>query len=160
MGGWFRAVFSVALFFMPSGAIATVVLSNFQACTLEEPATKERLNCYDAIVPPQPRVGFSRAKAITECRFFREEDARLDCFESFMTSAAPARSTAGSSQSSNVQVAPSISRSTATSRAASTSSRPAARTAGRCPCGTGSVCVGPRGGRYCITSGDSKRYGQ
>lgn len=28
-----------------------------------------------------------------------------------------------------------------------------------CPCGTGLVCHGPRGGRYCITSGGSKRYG-
>ena len=29
-----------------------------------------------------------------------------------------------------------------------------------CPCGGGRVCVGPRGGRYCITSGGNKRYGQ
>lgn len=29
---------------------------------------------------------------------------------------------------------------------------------GSCPCG-GGVCVGPRGGRYCITSGGNKRYG-
>lgn len=28
-----------------------------------------------------------------------------------------------------------------------------------CPCGSGKVCVGPRGGRYCITSGGNKRYG-
>jgi hypothetical protein len=32
-------------------------------------------------------------------------------------------------------------------------------TAGSCPCNGGDVCVGPRGGRYCITSGGSKRYG-
>lgn len=31
---------------------------------------------------------------------------------------------------------------------------------GGCPCGSGRVCVGPRGGRYCITSGGNKRYGQ
>lgn len=30
---------------------------------------------------------------------------------------------------------------------------------GGCPCGSGHVCVGPRGGRYCITSGGNKRYG-
>ena len=29
----------------------------------------------------------------------------------------------------------------------------------QCPCGSGKVCVGPRGGRYCITSGGNKRYG-
>ncbi|MFC6301209.1 SH3 domain-containing protein [Pseudomonas spelaei] len=28
-----------------------------------------------------------------------------------------------------------------------------------CSCSSGSVCIGPRGGRYCITSGGNKRYG-
>lgn len=28
-----------------------------------------------------------------------------------------------------------------------------------CPCGSLQVCIGPRGGRYCITSGGNKRYG-
>ncbi len=32
-------------------------------------------------------------------------------------------------------------------------------TDGQCPCNGGDVCVGPRGGRYCITSGGNKRYG-
>jgi hypothetical protein len=32
-------------------------------------------------------------------------------------------------------------------------------TAGSCPCNGGDVCIGPRGGRYCITSGGNKRYG-
>lgn len=32
-------------------------------------------------------------------------------------------------------------------------------TTGECPCNGGNVCVGPRGGRYCITSGGNKRYG-
>jgi hypothetical protein len=31
--------------------------------------------------------------------------------------------------------------------------------AGGCPCSSGRVCIGPRGGRYCITSGGNKRYG-
>jgi len=30
---------------------------------------------------------------------------------------------------------------------------------GSCPCSGSKVCVGPRGGRYCITSGGNKRYG-
>lgn len=30
--------------------------------------------------------------------------------------------------------------------------------AGPCPCSSNSNCVGPRGGRYCITSGGNKRY--
>jgi hypothetical protein len=28
-----------------------------------------------------------------------------------------------------------------------------------CPCSGNHVCIGPRGGRYCITSGGNKRYG-
>ena len=28
-----------------------------------------------------------------------------------------------------------------------------------CPCSSGNVCIGPRGGRYCITTGGNKRYG-
>ncbi len=32
-------------------------------------------------------------------------------------------------------------------------------TASRCGCGSGTVCRGPRGGRYCITRGGKKRYG-
>ncbi len=30
---------------------------------------------------------------------------------------------------------------------------------GTCPCSGSQVCIGPRGGRYCITSGGNKRYG-
>lgn len=29
---------------------------------------------------------------------------------------------------------------------------------GDCPCSSGANCYGPRGGRYCITSGGNKRY--
>ncbi|AWH88256.1 SH3 domain-containing protein [Limnobaculum parvum] len=28
-----------------------------------------------------------------------------------------------------------------------------------CSCSSGRICIGPRGGRYCITSGGNKRYG-
>jgi len=30
---------------------------------------------------------------------------------------------------------------------------------GSCPCRGRNICIGPRGGRYCITSGGNKRYG-
>lgn len=38
-------------------------------------------------------------------------------------------------------------------------STPRGTTSGSCPCNGGDVCVGPRGGRYCITSSGRKRYG-
>jgi hypothetical protein len=28
-----------------------------------------------------------------------------------------------------------------------------------CPCGSGKVCIGPRGGRFCINASGNKRYG-
>lgn len=37
--------------------------------------------------------------------------------------------------------------------------RPQRYYGGRCPCSGSQVCIGPRGGRYCITSGGNKRYG-
>jgi len=45
------------------------------------------------------------------------------------------------------------------SRAVAARSRPRPAPGGACPCSGRSVCVGPRGGRYCITSGGNKRYG-
>lgn len=48
-----------------------------------------------------------------------------------------------------------------TSKASAVRSNTSRRRAGSsCDCVTGNVCIGPRGGRYCITSGGSKRYGR
>ena len=46
-------------------------------------------------------------------------------------------------------------------RASSRSARPkSSQSSGSgCPCSGSHVCIGPRGGRYCITSGGNKRYG-
>lgn len=61
-----------------------ISLAEFRACLAIEDMTKERLDCYDAIVPPEPRDVHARAKTIVECRFVKEEDARLRCFNSFL----------------------------------------------------------------------------
>lgn len=34
----------------------------------------------------------------------------------------------------------------------------AAKTQGACPCASGSLCTGPRGGRYCLTPSGNKSY--
>lgn len=46
-------------------------------------------------------------------------------------------------------------------RQSSAPSRPSRvrESGGSCPCSGSRVCIGPRGGRYCITSGGNKRYG-
>ena len=46
-------------------------------------ATKERLNCYDAIYAPQPKPKAPAAKGVKDCRFLKEEDERLTCYNGF-----------------------------------------------------------------------------
>jgi hypothetical protein len=54
-----------------------------QACLEIDDATKERLNCYDAIFPPTPKPKPPAAKSVTDCRLLKEEDERLACFNGF-----------------------------------------------------------------------------
>ena len=59
-----------------------------QACLEHDDGTKERLNCYDAVIAPKPK-GKQTAKAgtqksVTECSGVKEEDERLTCFNGFV----------------------------------------------------------------------------
>ena len=69
----------------PSAAAAKPqsVAAKLQACLEIDDATKERLTCYDAIFPPKPNPKAPAAKAVTDCRFQKEEDDRLTCFNGF-----------------------------------------------------------------------------
>jgi hypothetical protein len=68
------------------------VAAKLQACLEIDDATKERLNCYDAVIPPKPKAkGNPKAdakapppKAVTECSAIKEEDERLTCFNGFV----------------------------------------------------------------------------
>jgi hypothetical protein len=57
--------------------------AKLQACLEIDDATKERLSCYDAIFPPQPKPKEAAAKGVNDCRFIKEEDERLTCFNGF-----------------------------------------------------------------------------
>jgi hypothetical protein len=59
------------------------IAAKLQACLEIDDATKERLNCYDAIFPPTPKPKPPAAKGVTDCRFIKEEDERLTCFNGF-----------------------------------------------------------------------------
>ncbi len=59
------------------------IAAKLQACLDIDDATKERLNCYDAIFPPTPKPKAAAAKSVTDCRFIKEEDERLTCFNGF-----------------------------------------------------------------------------
>jgi hypothetical protein len=59
-----------------------------QACLDIDDATKERLNCYDAVIPPKPKAKQNAKaappKAVTECGAIKEEDERLTCYNGFV----------------------------------------------------------------------------
>lgn len=59
------------------------VAQKLQACQDIDDATKERLQCYDAIYAPQPKPKPPTAKGVNECRFLKEEDERLACYNGF-----------------------------------------------------------------------------
>lgn len=53
------------------------------ACLEIDDGTKGRLDCYDAIFPPKPNPKAPAAKGVADCRFTKEEDERLTCFNGF-----------------------------------------------------------------------------
>jgi hypothetical protein len=59
------------------------IAAKLQACLEIDDATKERLNCYDAIFKPTPKPKAPAAKGVMDCSFFKEEDERLTCFNGF-----------------------------------------------------------------------------
>ncbi|KRQ15680.1 MULTISPECIES: hypothetical protein [Bradyrhizobium] len=62
------------------------VAARLQACLDVDDGTKDRLNCYDAIIPPAPKPKPPKAKGYADCKFFKEEDERLACFNGFAES--------------------------------------------------------------------------
>jgi hypothetical protein len=54
-----------------------------QACLEIDDETKDRLDCYDAAVPPKPKPKSAPANGVMDCRYVKEEDERLKCFNGF-----------------------------------------------------------------------------
>ncbi len=69
----------------PKGKPQSVAV-RMQACLELDDGTKDRLNCFDAIIPPTPKPKPAKAKGYADCRFFKEEDERLACFNGFAES--------------------------------------------------------------------------
>ena len=56
-----------------------------QGCLDIDDGTKDRLNCYDAVIPPKPNPkAKAPAKSVTECNAFNDEEERLTCFNGFV----------------------------------------------------------------------------
>jgi hypothetical protein len=59
------------------------IAEKLKACLDIDDGTKGRLDCYDAVFPPKPNPKAPAAKAAADCRFTKEEDERLACFNGF-----------------------------------------------------------------------------
>jgi hypothetical protein len=59
------------------------IAAKLEACLEIDDGTKGRLDCYDAVFPPKPNPKAPAAKAVADCRFTKEEDERLTCFNGF-----------------------------------------------------------------------------
>jgi len=70
----------------PAAAKPQPMAVRLQACLEIDDGTKERLNCYDEVLPPAPKPKAAKAKAVTDCKFTKEEDERLACYNGFVES--------------------------------------------------------------------------
>jgi hypothetical protein len=62
------------------------IAKRLQACLEIDDGSKGRLDCYDAVFPPKPNPKAPAAKGVADCRFKKEEDERLTCFNGFAES--------------------------------------------------------------------------
>ncbi len=59
------------------------IAEKLQACLKVDDGTKFRLDCFDAVLKPQPMPKPPAPKKVMDCRFLKEEDERLACFNGF-----------------------------------------------------------------------------
>jgi hypothetical protein len=59
------------------------IAGKLQACLDIDDGTKGRLDCYDAVILPKPKPKPPAAKGVMDCRYVKEEDERLACFNGF-----------------------------------------------------------------------------
>ena len=69
--------------YLPTLAMAQISLETLRTCLAIEDQTKERLDCYDNKIKPEPKQVSASAKTVQDCRFVKEEDERLNCFNRF-----------------------------------------------------------------------------
>jgi hypothetical protein len=62
------------------------VATRLQSCQDIDDQTKERLSCYDEVLKPAPKPKPGAAKTVMDCRFIKEEDERLGCYNGFVDS--------------------------------------------------------------------------
>jgi hypothetical protein len=71
---------------LPTFAMAQISLETLRSCLAVEDQTRERLDCYDDKIKPEPKQVSAPAKSVQDCRFLKEQDERLNCFNRFANS--------------------------------------------------------------------------
>jgi hypothetical protein len=59
------------------------IAEKLQACLTVDDGTRYRLDCFDAVLTPQPKPNPPMQKKVMDCRFLKEQDERLACFNGF-----------------------------------------------------------------------------
>ena len=59
------------------------IAEKLQACLEVDDGTKYRLDCFDAVLAPKPVPNPAAPKKVMDCRFVKEQDERLICFNGF-----------------------------------------------------------------------------
>jgi len=68
----------------PKGVPPKSLAEKLLACLEIDDETKDRLDCYDAAIPPKPpKAKAGAANGVMDCRYVKEEDERLKCFNGF-----------------------------------------------------------------------------
>jgi hypothetical protein len=62
------------------------VATRLQSCQEIDDLTKERLTCYDEVLKPAPKAKPAAAKTVMDCKYIKEEDERLTCYNGFVDS--------------------------------------------------------------------------
>lgn len=97
MTNFIRGLLLVAGLMLPFSAVVAQTAAQktkMKDCLIEEDMTKERLNCFDAIIAPAPKATKAAAKTAKDCRFLKEEDERLACFNKFTETKAKGKASA------------------------------------------------------------------
>lgn len=67
----------------PHAGAKLSIAARLQACLDIDDGTKGRLDCYDAVFAPKPNPKAKAADRVADCRFTKEEDERLACYNGF-----------------------------------------------------------------------------
>ena len=62
------------------------IATRLQSCQEIDDQTKERLMCYDEVLKPAPKPKPGAAKTVMDCKYLKEEDERLTCYNGFVDS--------------------------------------------------------------------------